>query len=162
MEKNIFPNSSNYVSGHRALRKGRWSEPNHLYLVSTVTHNREPLFHDLLIGRLVVCEMRRLEDEGFVNSFAWVIMPDHLHWLFALTEKIDLSRIMMLLKGRSAFMINKHLKRKGPVWSKAFHDHAVRKEEIFLNLASYVVNNPIRSGLVEDIGEYPLWDAVWI
>jgi REP element-mobilizing transposase RayT len=69
---------------------------------------------------------------------------------------------MMLLKGRSSQRINKYLKRKGPVWSKAFHDHALRKEEDIVATARYIVSNPIRAGLVAHIGEYSLWDAVWI
>ena len=148
--------------GHRALRKGRWSEPARLYLLSMVTHNREAFFMDILAGRLVVSEMRRLDHEGCAISHAWVIMPDHLHWLVGLTEKKDLSGVAKLLKGRSALKINAHLMRKGPVWSRSFHDHAVRKDEDVIHIAQYIIHNPIRAGLVYDIGSYPLWDASWL
>ena len=31
-----------------------------------------------------------------------------------------------------------------------------------MKLARYVVANPLRAGLVEKLGDYPLWDAVWV
>ncbi|MES9878966.1 MAG: transposase, partial [Candidatus Sedimenticola sp. 1PA] len=29
-------------------------------------------------------------------------------------------------------------------------------------LARYIVANPLRGGLVESIGDYPHWDAMWL
>jgi len=29
-------------------------------------------------------------------------------------------------------------------------------------MARYIVANPLRAGLVERIGDYPLWDATWL
>ena len=155
MKKNNRP-------GHKALRKGRWSQPNRIYLVTTGTNARQPFFNDLFVGRLVVKEMRRLESDGIVTSLAWVLMPDHLHWLFGLTEKEDLSRVIKLLKGRSSHKINQILARSGSTWEKAFHDRALRKEEDIRKIARYIVANPLRAKLVENIYDYPLWDAVWM
>jgi putative transposase len=38
----------------------------------------------------------------------------------------------------------------------------VRKEDDLVGLARYLVANPLRAGLVQRIGEYPHWDAVWL
>ena len=149
-------------SGHRALRIGRRSEQGRLYLVNTVTDKRYPFFTDLFLGRLVVKEMRRLVDERLVDSYAWVLMPDHLHWLFGLKADEGLGRIMKLLKGRSARRINRRLDRQGPVWAGAYYDHALRREEDIRGVARYILGNPLRAGLVGHIGHYPLWDAVWV
>lgn len=148
--------------GHRALRHGRFSEPNRLYLITTVTYRRQKLFADLYVARLVINEMRRANDEGSVQSLAWVLMPDHLHWLFGLTEKADLKKIMQLVKGRSAHYINVRLNRNGRIWDKAYFDHALRNDEDIRKVARYIVANPLRKGLVEKITDYSLWDAVWI
>lgn len=56
--------------GCAALRHGRYSEPDRIYLVTACTHRREPLFHDWRAGRLVVAEMRRLHELGWVESLA--------------------------------------------------------------------------------------------
>jgi hypothetical protein len=29
-------------------------------------------------------------------------------------------------------------------------------------MARYVVANPLRAGLVKRLGDYPLWDAIWL
>ena len=29
-------------------------------------------------------------------------------------------------------------------------------------MARYIIANPLRAGLVEHIGQYPLWDAIWL
>jgi REP element-mobilizing transposase RayT len=48
------------------------------------------------------------------------------------------------------------------VWQPGYHDHAVRQDEDLRAMARYVVANPVRAGLVKDIGDYPHWDAVWL
>lgn len=154
--------TSEYPPGYGALRRGRRNEPGRCYMVTTVTAGRVPVFKDLFAGRMVVREMMRLQEEGSVESLAWVVMPDHLHWLLVLAENSALSKVVQQLKGRSAHGVNHYLGRGGSLWQKAFHDHAVRKDEDVRKLARYIVANPLRAGLVKRVDEYPLWDAVWL
>ena len=149
-------------SGSKALRKGRVSIENQVHSVTTVTADREPIFRCFDLGRIVVKEMRGLHAEGYVTSLAYVVMPDHLHWLFQLGTKASLSKLMKRLKGRSAMEIVKSTDRNGSIWQPGFHDHGIRNEEDLKVLARYIVANPLRAGLVEQIGDYPLWDAVWL
>lgn len=144
------------------LRKGRYSEPGREYLVTTVTHQRIPWFTDLPAARLLVLEMQQLEKEGVAIWLAWVIMPDHFHALLSLTGQTSLGEVMNRLKGRSARAINARLGRTGDFWQISFHDHALRTEEDRLEIARYVVANPLRAGIVERLGDYPHWDSVWL
>ena len=144
------------------LRKGRYSESGREYLVTIVTHQRTSWFKDLHSVRLLVKEMQRLKREGAVTWLAWVVMPDHFHALISLDGGISLSDAMNKLKGRSARVINKQLDRTGSFWQRSFRDHALRKEEDRLQLARYVVANPLRAGMVERLGDYPHWDSVWL
>ena len=48
------------------------------------------------------------------------------------------------------------------LWQRGFHDRALRREEDLVRMARYVVANPLRAGLVEKLGDYPLWDAIWV
>jgi len=106
--------------------------------------------------------MRRLHDDKEVASIAWVVMPDHVHWLFQLEEKSGLSNVMKRLKACSAKRINEALKKEGAVWQRAYYDHAVRKDEDIREIARYMIANPLRKKLVSEIGKYPLWDAIWV
>lgn len=147
---------------YNALRKGRFSEPNHAYFITAVTRGRRPLFTDLCAARLLIREMRALHDEKAVNSLAWVVMPDHLHWLFQLGDNVGLEKAIGMLKGRSGLLINRHLGQAGSLWQAAFHDHALREEEDLREIARYIVVNPLRAGLVASLADYPHWDAAWL
>jgi REP element-mobilizing transposase RayT len=130
--------------------------------VTTVVEGRRPVFADLAAGRLLIGEMRRLHDAGEVQSLAFVVMPDHLHWLFVLGEGLKLSAVMHRLKGRSSFRLGRAFGLSGPLWQRAYHDHAVRGEEDVRRIARYIVANPLRRGLVDAIGDYGVWGAVWV
>jgi REP element-mobilizing transposase RayT len=145
----------------RQLRTGRYSGHHQLYLLTTIVHCRSPLFADWRMGRLVVDQFRLAEAEGAAHSLAWVVMPDHFHWLIELRDS-SLSALMRRAKSRSAHSINHALGRQCQVWQKGFHDRALRSEEDIKGIARYVVANPLRAGLVKRIGDYPLWDAIWL
>jgi REP element-mobilizing transposase RayT len=145
------------------LLKGRYSQNQRAYFVTTVLREREKrYFADFHCARCVVEEMRILHNENVVNSYAWVVMPDHVHWVFQLGESTDLSSTIKRFKARSAHRVNRFLRRQGSLWQKAFYDHAIREEEDIQGIARYIVANPLRAGLVAHIGDYPLWDAVWL
>lgn len=97
------------------LRKGRFSSAGQAYLVTAATHNRTPLFNDSHLGRLVVSEFRHVHERCLVDTLAWVVMPDHLHWLFVLGDQ-PLAKVMQRGKSRSAIAINKARAVEGRVW----------------------------------------------
>ncbi|WP_347901800.1 transposase [Pseudomonas purpurea] len=143
------------------LRHGRCSEPGRAYLITAVVHQRRHIFSEWSLGRLLVAELRRAHEEQRVNSIAWVIMPDHFHWLVQL-EQHTLAQLIQATKSRSTLTINRALNRKGAFWQTGYHDQAIRDDEDLLPFARYIVANPLRAGLVEKIGDYPLWDACWL
>lgn len=157
--KNMFDNPAS-LRGY-ALRKGRYSGRDGIYLLTSVTHNRQPIFADWRLGRCVAAAFRRAEEAGHARSLAWVVMPDHFHWLMVLGD-LQLAKLMHDVKGSSSSAINRVTGQRGRVWQAGYHDHAVRSEEDIKSLARYVVANPLRAGLVENIGDYCLWDAVWL
>ena len=143
------------------LRKGRFSHTGQVYLVTTRLVPGRKTFEHWRLGRLVVAELRRAHELGTVVSIAWVVMPDHLHWLFELRED-PLERIMQCVKSRSAIALNKATGGAGRVWQTGYHDIALRREDDLKHLARYVLANPLRAGLVETIRDYPLRDCKWI
>lgn len=146
-----------------SLRRGRVSEPGRIYLVTTTTHDRRKLFENILPGRMVVDALRHHDREGNTETLAYVVMPDHVHWLISLTGKRSLDKVMHSVKSFSARRILETLgDGQSAVWQSGFHDHALRKEEDLVHVARYVVANPLRAGLVARLGDYPLWDAKWV
>ncbi|MBC8651623.1 transposase [Pseudomonas sp. MTM4] len=143
-----------YFSSSR-LRAGRWSNEGQIYLVTAVTKHRRPIFQDFLTARELIRVMRDDAARDSHETLAFVVMPDHLHWLLELRQE-SLSRLVGRVKSISARHIG------GRIWQDGFHDRALRKDEDLQAMARYVVANPLRAGLVERIGDYPHWDAVWL
>jgi REP element-mobilizing transposase RayT len=144
------------------LRTGRTSIVGQMYAVTAVTQDRQRYFDDGRLARVVVRVIRALVDDGLAASHAFVVMPDHFHWLVTLRGG-TLSALIARAKGRSARQINLLLGRSGAqVWQPGFHDHALRRDEDVREIARYIVANPLRAGLVRAIGDYPWWDAEWL
>ena len=143
------------------LRIGRVSEQGRIYLVTVNTKDRQPIFTDWKMGRLVAQQFRHAEQEDLIQSLAWVVMPDHFHWLLELKSN-SLNHVVGRTKSRACLAINSSHGRTGSIWQQSFHDHALRKEEDLKSLARYIILNPVRAGLVKRVGDYSLWDAVWI
>ena len=147
----------------RYLRKGRVSQTGRIYHIRTSTAARQPLFREFHLGRVVVNSLRFLHDRGDVESLAFVVMPDHLHWLFQLGDSRPLDRVIQSMKSHTAKIINSHRGMSGDaVWQPGYFDRALRVEEEVRAIARYIVANPLRAGLCRQIGDYPLWDAVWL
>ena len=148
----------------QSLRLGRYSETGRIYLLTTATWQRKPIFLDWRLGRIVVQAMRFQQEEQRVESLAFVLMPDHLHWLFVLQQAASLSVVMQSVKSYAARTIIRRAPgmQGAQIWQEGFHDHALRDEDDLLQVARYIVANPLRAGLARRIGDYPLWDAKWL
>ena len=138
------------------LRKGRVSLPGQVYHITAITLERQPVFSDFWSARLLINALRQAQARDEATTLAFVIMPDHMHWLMQLGEHVSLSDVVGAVKGVTAHALG------GRIWQSGFHDHALRREEDLAKLARYIVANPLRAGLVQRVGDYPHWDAVWL
>ena len=141
-------------ASHR-LRSGRVSETDRFYLLTSATRNRAPVFSDMHAARLLIRILAHQHVTGKVTSHAFVIMPDHLHWLIQLQDD-RLDSLMKRVKSVSSRQIG------ASIWQAGYHDHALRREEDLRKVARYIIANPLRAGLVDNIGDYPHWDAIWL
>ena len=148
--------------GYNELRNGRYSSTMHEYFVTTVVHERYPVFEDFTTARILIKNLPLLEQELNVKWLAWVVMPDHFHALLRLEGDTGLSETMRRLKGRSARQLDQHLNHAGRFWQPGFYDRALRSEDDCLQIARYIVANPLRAGLVNHVGDYPHWDSAWL
>jgi REP-associated tyrosine transposase len=84
-----------------------------------------------------------------------VVMPDHAHLI--LTPLLDeqreeicsLTEIMRAIKSASAHLTNRRLNRHGPVWQEESFDHVLRSSEGLDAKVEYVLQNPVRRGLIK-------------
>ncbi|MFN0135907.1 MAG: REP-associated tyrosine transposase [Phycisphaerae bacterium] len=103
------------------------------------------------------------ENARKAHMHAICVMPDHVHLLLtcahdATGNPYGLSEILNGIKGASAHSINKLLERSGAVWQSESFDHMIRRDESLKHKAEYLLDNPMRKGLVRAQTEYRwLW-----
>ena len=140
---------------HR-LRSGRHSQSGQVYMITVVTAERRRIFEHFSAARTLIGHLKTANDLQRANTLAFVVMPDHLHWLMQLGEGATLSQVVRGVKSLTSHRLGY------PVWQRGYHDHAVRHDEDLKAMSRYVIANPIRAGLVSSVGDYPHWDAVWV
>lgn len=144
--------------GTRALRIGRFSCPGQVYFITSVCIGRYPIFADALVADLAhrcLLDARTWPD---ADCLGWVVMPDHIHALIRLGEKETLSLVVQRMKSLISTKINRQTGFSQTCWQRGFHDHALTANEPIYGFVQYIIENPLRSGLVLNIGDYPyLW-----
>jgi len=147
--------------GQRSLRKGRHSQKNGVYFVTTSTNARIPWFQEFTFAQIACTNLSSQHGLSDAENLCWVVMPDHIHMLLK-AGATPLHKVIDKFKSRTARLLNREIGRTGRFWSPGFYDHALRKEEDLLGVARYIVANPLRAGLVKRYGDYPYWNAVWL
>ncbi|WP_340678629.1 transposase [Paraglaciecola sp.] len=144
------------------LRKGRTSKTNAIYSITTVTYERQRIFNDFKSARLLIQTLQQSQHDQQTETIGFVVMPDHLHWMFSLNQNIKLSVLMMTIKGRSARNINLLRTTSDPVWQSGYYDHCLRNDEDLRKNMRYIVANPLRAGIVSSLKLYPHWDCIYL
>jgi len=96
------------------LRQGRFSEQGRIYHVTTVTKGRYPYFSDSHLASLVCRTLLWSDLSGATTTLCYVLMPDHLHWLFQLGDDETLSKVGFVehRSGSGVTMIMRFAKKK--------------------------------------------------
>ena len=133
------------------------------FSVTISTAPRMPIFEDLDLGLACVGMLDRLRSSTDARVHAYCLMPDHVHLLLSASDRISTTAIVQRWK---SLCYREWLRRgRGPSspWQRSFWDHGLRADEDLLFAARYILNNPVRAGLVADFHDYPLcgsmeWD----
>lgn len=148
--------------GHIALRRGRHPAPHGCHLVTFATRERSALFRDSFAAFAACAGIEDPRVWSDARLLAWVLMPDHWHGIVESEHHESLPDLVRRFKQASAAEANRDRRATGNVWACGYHEHALRYEEDLVGVARYVVENPLRAGIVDRIGDWPYWDAVWL
>ena len=106
------------------------------------------------VATLVAESLRYFSGTGY-DLRCYCVMPNHVHVVVqVLEEALPLVKTLQRLKSYTATQANKMLGRTGAFWQAESYDHVVRKGELERVLA-YVLENPVKAGLVEDWEQWP-------
>ena len=133
----------------------------HAYSITCCTFERHRWFVDAAIVDAVSSSLLLSATDNVFEVPAYCFMPDHVHLLLqAASIDSDLLRMMIAWKQRTGFA---HARATGArLWQNGYYDHVLRRENDLLKVIRYLVDNPVRAGLVRDISDYPFWGSgIW-
>jgi putative transposase len=131
------------------------------YFVTCCTSGRRRVFIE---GDVVQLLVQQILHAGSMHRFAvlaYVFMPDHLHLLVeGQTADADFRAFMRFLRRRTA--IEYRRLKLLELWQDGYYERVLRREEGTPAVISYILDNPVRAGLVENATDYPFgWTIDW-
>ena len=105
----------------------------------------------------VVENWRRFDGVRY-DLLAYVVMPTHVHVLVRMYPDVPLATVVRSWKSFTAKRIRRlapDVFSSGPVWRRGYWDRAIRNEKHFRNAVEYILNNPVKAGLVRDAADWP-------
>ncbi len=109
------------------------------------------------VAEVIMLEIKRLPELD-VAVLAFCLMANHVHLVVQLPENpaFSAARMTQRLKGRTALAANRLLGLTGQeFWRKESYDHVVRNSREEERVIAYVVNNPVKAGLVSEWTQWP-------
>ena len=118
----------------------------------------------------VVAEQLHRFDGDLYELICYCIMSNHVHILidtgiqipsnyedrqFQEYDFTPLSDIMKRIKGPSAVHANRLLGRNGKFWQRESYDQIVRNEKSLTNIMNYILQNPVKAGIVKRWDKFP-------
>jgi putative transposase len=137
--------------GRAGLRRGRMSAPGAEYFLTLCTDDRRVGLTTEETGEAVMGELRTMDCDGTWTLRCAGIMPDHIHILAILGERLPLGRSIQRLKAKTSAS----LRAVGIDWERDFFDHRLRVANDVLGVLLYIYLNPYRAGLLARTARWP-------
>jgi putative transposase len=112
---------------------------------------------DPRIAQIVIDALFFFDGQRYVLH-EFCVMPNHFHSLFhTLTHSIG--SIVHSWKGYIRCETNKTLGTTGGLWHPDFYDRFIRNERHYSNEVNYILENPVKAGLVARAEDWPYSSA---
>lgn len=139
--------------GRAALRRGRVSQPHAEYFLTVCTDQKRIGLAEPAAGFAVLDECHAMTADGTWTLRCMVVMPDHIHLIMTLGERLPLGKTMQRLKARTSSQLGAF----GLDWERDFFDRRLRPDDDRLALFLYLYLNPYRAGLVIPAEKWPYY-----
>ncbi len=149
-----------FVSRPRRLDAFSYLGPYRYFLTCCCRLRRRSFEISATVDETVDCFLIAAASEGFA-VLAYCLMPDHAHWLVeGTTDAADFRQFVKMAKQRSgAAFAARH---RAALWQEGYYERVLRNEESSRDVARYIVENPVRAGIVANARAYPsVGSGVW-
>jgi putative transposase len=126
-----------------------------VFFVTTKTSMARRLLQSERNAMLLIDVLRSNVATGKFQLHDFVIMPDHLHLLMTLSSDVTIEKAMQLIKGGFFYRLKRDLGYQGDVWQRGFSDVRIRNGQSFSQHRVYIVENPVKAGLVDSAEDWP-------
>ena len=130
-----------------------YSEPGSVWHVTMCAIDRLNSFSNNALAESMCTQVLWYGHRYNVMMHAYCVVPDHLH----LIAQVNDQSLIKMLGAFKSFTTRIWWKQggEGQLWQESFYDHGIRRVEDFDEAVGYLLNNPVRAGLVSDQAEYP-------
>jgi REP-associated tyrosine transposase len=126
----------------------------HRYFLTFCTDRRARVFVADLPVKLVFVQLVRTATQEQFAILAYCFMPDHLHLLVeGRSEQSDCRQFISRFKQLSGFYYNKEFNSR--LWQRYGYEHTLRDDEATISVAKYLLQNPVRAGMVSTLRQCP-------
>jgi putative transposase len=123
------------------------------YFLTICVAERQRVFVDDESVNAVLSQLRQCSAARGFAVIAYCFMPDHLHLLVeGLSDGADLRNFVRIFKQQSSYAWLQTHER--PLWQRGYFDRVLREEDDTVTVARYILDNPIRAGIVDAPEEY--------
>jgi putative transposase len=150
------------VGWHAAPRLHSFSYKGYrAYFVTCCTFRRRACFVDAQYVEPITEQLLQSAATCQFDVSAYCFMPEHMHVLVdGTTDSSDFCRLMNDFKQRTAYARKQASGNR--LWQQGYYDRVLRPEDDRLRVIAYLLENPLRRGLVHDLRDYPFWGSgVW-
>jgi len=135
------------------LKDFNYASPGVAYHIAIGANEKQNIFTKPSINQMVTNTLKNSAKLYGYELIAYCLMPDHLHILVQAGEDAkDLREFVRGFKSYCSVATPVATNRK--LWQRGFYEHILRKEENVADVAEYILNNPVRKGLVEERDQY--------
>ena len=156
-EKNISNNKIEKTTNNPKIKKEQLYKNSKQFFI-----NFDELLHkyqnknDLLLKNSladIVKNSLHYYDNKNYNLISYCIMTNHVHLLIS-EVNIQLFKILQSIKSFTAKQINKKINSTGKIWQRESYDHIVRENTNINNYVNYILQNPVKAGLVSNTKDW--------
>lgn len=137
-------------TGPNALRRGRASRHETDYFLTVCTEDRKAAITGSVADTMLAA-LHESHAAGAWRLRCLVLMPDHLHLLARLGDKLTLSQAVSRFKFATRLILGAYKAR----WQDNYYDHRLRVAESAEPVIRYIHSNPYEAGLVPAGATWP-------
>lgn len=135
-------------------RDRRFLQPGLIHHVVNRGNNRQAIFLESADQRHYLRCLYHYKKKYVFQLFAFCLMTNHVHLLLRVSEHGTISKIMQSLAVAYSCWYNFKYRSSGHVWQGRFSSSLVSDDEYLLTAMRYIEQNPVRAGMVKDVGDY--------